>query len=278
MARDRFVLGFPLGRWQTNCYLLGDRSAGTAVVIDPGEGGTENVPEALEREGVTCAAIMLTHGHLDHLWSAPELSRKLEVPVFLHPDDRWLWNNPAVGFGSVPDGALEWLLGRPWDPSTDRLGDLEDGQRLSYGGIELEACHTPGHTPGHVTFLARGLRDAEWLLAPDLEAPDLEASDLPSGHQEALLTGDLLFRDSVGRTDLPRGSTDGLLGSIERTVLPLADDLLVLPGHMQATTVGRERSNNPFLRRLQSRSGSSGAGRPGNTGSGAGRAGRRPGL
>ncbi len=270
MARDRFVLGFPLGRWQTNCYVLGDRSAGTAVVIDPGEGGAERVPDALEREGVACAAIMLTHGHLDHLWSAPELGRKLDVPVFLHPDDRWLWNDPAVGFGSVPAGALEWLLGRPWDAGTDLLEDLEDGQRLSYHGIELEARHTPGHTPGHVTFLARGLSDAELLLASDVEA-----SDLPASHPEALLTGDLLFRDSVGRTDLPRGSTDALLASIARTVLPLADDLLVLPGHMQATTVGRERAYNPFLGRLEAGDRASGAGRrPGQAPKGPGRAGQ----
>lgn len=253
MARDRFVLGFPLGRWQTNCYVLGDRSAGTAVVVDPGEGGTEVVPDVLAREGVTCAAILLTHGHLDHLWSAPELARKLDVPVFLHPDDRWLWNNPAVGFGSVPPGALEWLFGGPWNAPTDRLEDLEDGQRLSYHAIELEARHTPGHTPGHITFLVGGLDAAELLLASDLQA-----SDVASDRQQALLSGDLLFRDSVGRTDLPRGSTDDLLESISRSVLPLEDDLLVLPGHMQVTTLGRERAHNPFLTRLE--------------------AGRRPGL
>ncbi|MDQ3931590.1 MAG: MBL fold metallo-hydrolase [Actinomycetota bacterium] len=245
MSRDRFVLGFPLGRWETNCYVLGDRSARTAVVIDPGEGGTEIVPDVLAREGVTCAAIMLTHGHLDHLWAAPELGEKLEVPIFLHPHDRWLWDNPAVGFGSVPPDALEWLLGRPWVAPTGRLEDLEDGQRLSYHSIELEARHTPGHTPGHVTFLVGGLGDAELLLAPDLQA-----SGVPAGQQQALLSGDLLFRDSVGRTDLPRGSTDDLFESIARSVLPLGDDLLVLPGHMQVTTLGRERTHNPFLTRL----------------------------
>lgn len=246
MVRDRFVLGFPLGRWQTNCYVLGDRSAGTAVVIDPGEDGAEFVPDALAREGVTCAAILLTHGHLDHLWAAPDLGRKLAVPVFLHPDDRWLWSDPTAGFGTVPPGSLEWLLGGPWDAPTDLLEDLEDGQRLSYDGIEFEACHTPGHTPGHTTFLARGLQDAELLLAPEVQA-----SDLPVDLREALLSGDLLFRDSVGRTDFPRGSSEALLTSIDRTVLPLEDDVLVLPGHMRATSVGRERTSNPFVTRLR---------------------------
>lgn len=245
-TRHRFVFGFPLGRWQTNCYVLGDRSAGTAVVIDPGEGGADNVADILERASVTCAAILLTHGHLDHLWAAPELGQKLDVPVFLHRDDRWLWKDPAAGLGSVPPGALEWLLGRAWEAPTDRLEDLEDGQRLRYDGIDLEARHTPGHTPGHTTFLARGLRDAELLLAPDLQA-----SDLPADYAQALLSGDLLFRDSIGRTDLPGGSSETLLESLARTVLPLEDDVLVLPGHMQASRVGRERESNPFLTRLK---------------------------
>ncbi len=244
MVRDRFVFGLPLGRWQTNCYVIGDRAAGTAVVVDPGEDGAEFVPGVLAEAGVACAAILLTHGHLDHLWAAPELGRELDVPVFLHPDDRWLWKDPAAGFGSLPPGSLEWLLGHPWNAPTDLLEDLEDGQRLSYDGIELEARHTPGHTPGHTIFLAGGLRDAEFRLAPDLQA-----SDLPDDHQEALLSGDLLFRDSVGRTDFPRGSREALLASIERTVLPLEDDVLVLPGHMQATSVGRERTSNPFVTR-----------------------------
>lgn len=252
MARDRFVLAAPLGRWQTNCYVIGVRSAGTAAVVDPGEGGADFVPDALEREGVACAAILLTHGHLDHLWAVPELAEELDVPVFLHPDDRWLWDDPAAGFGSVPPGAIEALLGGPWNAPGNRLEDLEDSQRLTYAGIELEARHTPGHTPGHVTFLARGLRDAELLLAPALRAPDL-----PAHHGGVLLSGDLLFRDSVGRTDFPRGSTTALLDSIDRTVLPLEDDVLVLPGHLTTTTVGRERTRNPFLARLET------GGRPG---------------
>ncbi len=90
---DLVIVGMPLGRWQTNCYVVGDREAGTCVVIDPGETAAPRVPDLLERLDLTCEAILLTHGHLDHHWSAPELAETFDCEVHLHPDDRWIWTS-----------------------------------------------------------------------------------------------------------------------------------------------------------------------------------------
>lgn len=221
----RFLDGFVLGAWQANCYLLGDLEHGSCVVVDPGEGGEQAVVAALERRDVRCEAILLTHGHLDHLWSAPALAERLDVEVRLHPDDAYLWNDPAAAFGRLPPGMLEQQFGLVWNPPHERLAPFGDGERLSYAGMSIEARHTPGHTPGSSVFL---LRDG---VAED----------------PLLLSGDLLFAGSVGRTDFPRGSSEALLASIERVVLPLPDVTRVHSGHGPVTTVGRERATNPYL-------------------------------
>lgn len=244
--RDRFVVGVPLGRWQTNCYLVGRHETGRCVVIDPGEGGAQQVPGLLDELGVTCDAILLTHGHLDHFWAAPELAKKLDVPVFLHPDDRWLWDDPGAGFGYLPPNAVQQAFGLEWDPATDRLQDLQDGMELAFGGTRFRVDHNPGHTPGHVTFLGRDLGDAEigFALNRHLTAPPDDA---------VLFSGDLVFAGSIGRTDFPRGSTEAILRSLVDTVLPLEDDTLILSGHGPDTTVGRERAHNPFLAEARQR-------------------------
>lgn len=246
-VRDRFVVGAPMGRWQTNCYVIGDRTVGAAAVIDPGEDAAGWVGEVLDREQVEAEAVLLTHGHLDHLLSVPQLAEALDVPVFLHPEDRWLWDAPAVGLG-FPAEAMEEVFG-PWDPPDERLEDLADDHTLTVGGVTYRVRHTPGHTPGHVTFLASGLADAEVVVAPS--GWSTTESEQPSASAGVLLSGDLVFAGSVGRTDLPRGSTDELLASIRTTVLPLEDEILVLTGHGPSTTVGRERAHNPYLARLR---------------------------
>ena len=235
---DRFVIGVPLGRWQTNCYVIGDREQGRAVVIDPGEHGEQQVPDVLERAGVRCEAILLTHGHLDHVWGVPGLARRLDVPVLLHPDDRWLWDDPAAAFGAPPE-VLHTQLGLPeWDPPTEHLEEVKGGQRLTFAGIGFDVDHNPGHTPGHVTFLGRELAGTPVTFP-------LGSADAAS--EEVLFSGDLLFAGSVGRTDFPRGSAHQLLRSLADTVLPREDDTLVLCGHGPDTTIGAERAHNPFL-------------------------------
>lgn len=236
---DRFVLGVPLGRWQTNCYLVGDRALGTGVVVDPGEHAGTAVPALLEQTGVRCEAILLTHGHLDHLWAVPELARTLGVPVHLHPDDRWLWDDPAAAFG-MPLEVMEQQYGLSWDAPDEHLVEVADGDALHLAGIDLRVAHTPGHTPGSVTYLGEGMAGAPVLLAED-------ASTAADG---VLFSGDLLFAGSIGRTDLPRGSTPTIMRSLATTISVLDDETLVLAGHGPHSTIGRERRVNPYLRGL----------------------------
>ena len=227
---SRWVERFTFGFAATHCWVIGDDETGGCVVVDPGQDGADAVVAAVQGHGVRCEAVLLTHGHWDHLWSAPDVAERLDAPVFLHPDDRYLWDNPAAVWG--PDVDMDELaarLGLTWRPPSERLQDLTDGQRLSFAGFELVAAHTPGHTPGHVTFLVTNA-----------------GADDP-----ALVAGDLVFAGSVGRTDFWRSSTDALFESIQRTVLPLDDAVQVWPGHGDVTTVGRERATNPFLRGLQ---------------------------
>jgi hydroxyacylglutathione hydrolase len=234
---DRFVLGAPLGRWQTNCYLIGDRDRGSGVLVDPGEGGEEHAPRMLEQAGVTCEAILLTHGHLDHIWAVPALARDLDVPVLLHADDRWLWDDPAAAFGAPPE-LLAAQFGLEWDPPTEHLDTVSEGQRLSFAGVSFDVKHNPGHTPGHVTYLGRELSGVP---------VGFPLGDADVASDAVLFSGDLVFAGSIGRTDFPRGSTQDMFRSLVDTVLPLEDDTLILSGHGPDTTVGRERVSNPFL-------------------------------
>lgn len=221
---DRMVLGL----WQANCFVIGDRERGRAVVVDPGQHGAVPVVEMLGALELVCEAVLLTHGHLDHLWAAPELAEELDVPVLLHPDDHWLWENPAAGFGQ-PLELLERQFDLVWEPVAERLVDVKDGQRLPFAGLGLQVRHTPGHTPGSCVFVLDG--------------------DLGGG-EPLMFSGDLLFAGSVGRTDLPRGSWDEQMESLRRVVVPLPGDTTVHPGHGADTTVGAELASNPFLRNL----------------------------
>ncbi len=225
---SRFIEGMALGMWQANCYILGDVELGTAVIVDPGQGGGPVVTERLAARGVRCEAILLTHGHLDHVWAVPELARELDVPVLLHSDDRYLWDDPARAFGDLPPGALQAQFGLDWDPPTEHLEEFTDGYRLAFAGSPLLTRHTPGHTPGSSVFLLTDTGADEPLL----------------------LSGDLIFAGSVGRTDFPRGSWEQQMASLERVVLPLEDRTLILSGHGPETTVGAERAANPFLREI----------------------------
>ncbi|TVP66650.1 MAG: MBL fold metallo-hydrolase [Nitriliruptor sp.] len=232
------MLGAPLGRWQTNCYAIGDRDLGRAVLVDPGETAESQALELLASVEATCEAILLTHGHLDHLWAVPELARALEVPVLLHADDRWLWDDPAAAFGAPPE-LLAQQFGLVWDPPTEYLRSVADRERLTLAGLTFDVVHNPGHTPGHVTYLGRELSRAT-VTFPLGEAEQ--------GSDDVLFSGDLLFAGSIGRTDFPRGSMSDMLRSLATTVLPLEDDTLVLSGHGPDTTVGYERETNPYLR------------------------------
>ena len=227
-----------LGAWATNCVILGDRSTGQAVVVDPGQGGEEAVPILLDRVGLRASAILLTHAHLDHLWAAPVLARDLDVPVHLHPDDAWLWERPEAAFGAQGAQLAAGFGFGGWDVAGVDLRPLADGQRLEIAGLRIDVHHTPGHTPGHVVFVTENLAGAPIRL----DEQPLQAQGA------VLVAGDLLFAGSIGRTDLAGGDPEAMTRSLAACMARCTDDTLVIPGHGAATTIGTERDSNPFLR------------------------------
>lgn len=219
------IAGFPAGAWGTNCYLVAPAAGEECVIIDPGHQAAEGVGEALAKHRLKPVAVVLTHGHIDHVASVVPVCGAHGVPAWIHPDDRYMMSDPEKGIGRTIGMPLmgELSVGEP-----DDVRALTDGAKLELAGMELTVAHAPGHTRGSVTF---GLP---------------EAADIPP----LLFSGDLLFAGSVGRTDLPGGSMDDMLESLARVVLPLDDTTVVLPGHNDYTTIGQERATNPYLRQV----------------------------
>ena len=218
-----FVEGVPLWLAQTNAWIVAPSGPGGECVLIDAPPDPAAILERLASFELRLVALLATHGHVDHVGGIPTLVRRSPgpVPVHLHDADRHMLLDP-VGSGGTLGRALEasGLDVRP----PELVHGLDDGQRLSGAGMTFTALHTPGHTQGSTCFLM-----------------DVE------GQAPVLFSGDHLFRGSIGRTDLPGGSHPQLLASMAEKVLPLADDVRVLPGHGATTTVGEERRTNPFL-------------------------------
>jgi hydroxyacylglutathione hydrolase len=212
MADERIIEGYTLGVFASNTYIAAGRGGDSAVVIDPGQDAGELVKERLEAHGLKLEAVLLTHGHIDHIWSAAEVADSAGVPAYIHPGDKYMIDDPGAALGRMGMGKMQ--VATPAD-----VRDLSEGDRFTYGDLELETRHTPGHTPGHCVFITNGI----------------------------LFSGDLIFQGSIGRTDFPGGSLDDLMESIRRVVLPMEDDTVILSGHGPETTVGVERRTNPFV-------------------------------
>ncbi len=214
-----FITGFPAGMLACNCYVLAERPGADAIVVDPGQRAMDRLRRILDENRLTPAAVLLTHGHIDHIWSAQKVADTYGCPVYIHPEDRFMLTDPIKGFGPrLAQVALGMLFSEP-----KQLVELDkDGQTLDFGDVSVTVDHTPGHTRGSVVFRV----------------------------DQTVFTGDTLFRSSVGRTDLPGGSGRDLLDSIVTKLLVLDDDTVVLPGHGPRTTIGHERRTNPFLEGL----------------------------
>ena len=212
MDDQRIIEGYTLGVFASNTYIAAGKSGDDAVLIDCGQDAAPMVKERMAAHGLTLKAILLTHGHLDHIWSAAEVADAAGVPAYIHPGDRYMLDDPGAALGRMGMGKME--IETPGD-----VRDLSDGDRFTFGDLVLETRHTPGHTPGHCVFLTDGI----------------------------LFSGDLIFQGSIGRTDFPGGSLDELMESIRRVVLPLDDDTVIVSGHGPETTVGVERRTNPFV-------------------------------
>jgi len=224
------IAGFPAGAFGTNCYVIAPAPGERCVVIDPGQDAVAGVEETLRTHRLRPAAVILTHGHLDHMWSVTPVCGAHDVPAYIHPADRSMLADPLAGVSAQ----FAALAGGVTFTEPDEVRELADGEPLGLAavlGFDLVVDHAPGHTKGSVTFTLPRLDDA--------------------GDPDVMFSGDLLFAGSVGRTDLPGGDPAEMNASLARVVLPRPDDTIVLPGHAGRTTIGRERASNPFLKGLK---------------------------
>ena len=232
------IAGFPAGPWGTNCYVAATGAGNECVVIDPGKDAAPGVAEVVREHRLKPVAVLLTHGHIDHMWSVTPVAGAYDATAWIHPGDRHLLTDPMAG---VSRESAAMLLGGNYEfTEPDDVRELGDGAALELAGLTFTVDHTPGHTEGSVTFRT------------PYDEPQVS---------EVMFSGDLLFAGSIGRTDLPGGDHATMLRSLSAKVLPLADDIVVLPGHGEQTSIGRERATNPFLRELQDVPSSGAAGR-----------------
>ena len=205
------VRSFTGGDFAENAYVVTCETTGLAVVVDPGAAAS-HIVDVLKEEAVSVEAILLTHAHLDHVEGLGAIRAVTDAPTYLHVADRPMFDNMPA------QAAMFGLSSPPLDPPER---ELEDGQTLEFGSCVFQVIHTPGHSPGHVILHAE--------------------------EEELALVGDLVFAGSVGRTDLPGGDYQALFKSIRGHVLTMPDATRLYTGHGPPTTVGQERTSNPFL-------------------------------
>jgi glyoxylase-like metal-dependent hydrolase (beta-lactamase superfamily II) len=218
------VTGFPAGVFATNCYVLAPGPGTECVVIDPGQDSEQPLQSMLAEHRLKPVAVVLTHGHLDHVWSVVPVCDGYDIPAYIHPDDRAMLADPLSWHGEAIAAMIRGLTFS--EPA--EVVELTDGLELTLAGVTLTVRKAPGHTRGSVVF--------------ELDHPEAPV----------LLSGDLLFAGSIGRTDLPGGSYEQILDSLARVCSGLADETVVLSGHGPQTTIGRERATNPYLREAAS--------------------------
>lgn len=205
------------GPFETNAFLIADLATARCAVVDPGYDAGEEWGEVLRENGLTLESILLTHGHIDHTSGVGSMLRAFPgTPVFLHPLDEPMLSKTNV--------MAARMLGLPEFETASATDHLADGDIVRVGGIEFRVIHMPGHTPGQVAFL----------------------------HGDTMFSGDVLFRGSIGRTDLPGGDPKVMTRTLRDRILTLPDTVRVLSGHGPETTIGRERATNPFLRAVAS--------------------------
>ena len=212
----------------TNCWVIANEARGECIIVDPGAsdmssissgGVSDEINLIVSEEGFKPIAALLTHGHLDHTFSIKALADGYQIPTYIHSEDRRFIAEPA-GILS-PEFASH--LGSMQFSEPNQVEALRDGAILEFIGLNIRAIHSPGHTKGSLMFMV---------------------------NDELLISGDVLFAGSIGRTDLPTGSASEMRKTLLTKVLSLSDDVRVLPGHGQETTIKLERKNNPYLKEL----------------------------
>ena len=227
------LTSFPAGPLQANCYFV-SRGPGTGcAIVDPGMDAMEGVHAVVAEHNLRPAAVLITHGHFDHMWCAQDVASEYGCPVWIHPADRHLLGDPMAAISNESSAMLRSQLGMTDIPEFAEPADVRDavdGARIEVDGLTFLVDHVPGHTPGTVFYRV------------DYDGPE----DV----SQVMFSGDFLFAGSIGRTDLNGGSHPQMQDSLRDRVLPLDDDIVVLPGHGGQTSIGRERAANPFLAEL----------------------------
>ncbi len=229
------TIAFPAQAFDTNCYVIAPAAGEECLVVDPGVGVVDTLREVLSEHRLRPAAVLLTHGHVDHVYSVTPVCGA-DTAAYIHADDRYRLTDLLARSNPGLVAMLEQQFGTAatWtEPSN--VVEIGDGTHLTLAGIDVDVVHAPGHTEGSVMFgidrVPEGIRDQV----------DVDRT---------MVTGDVLFAGSIGRTDLPGGDPAAMQRSLREKVLPLPDTTLVLPGHYQATTMAHERATNPYLRDL----------------------------
>ena len=214
------VTNFQAQAFATNCWILSTGRGRECIVVDPGMPNvSEELAEKLREFDLKPVAVLVTHGHLDHTFSVQPICDGYEIPAMIHSDDRELLLHPERAHGAE---FIAQLSGIKWEEPRE-IVELKDNQHFELVGLKFRAIHSPGHTKGSVMFEV---------------------------NSEILISGDVLFAGSIGRTDLPGGSWSAMQKSLREKVLPLPDVMQVLPGHGPETSIGRERKYNQFLQNL----------------------------
>jgi glyoxylase-like metal-dependent hydrolase (beta-lactamase superfamily II) len=233
-ARRVIVAAFADQVFGTNCYVVAPAEGEECLVVDPGIDVLDTLAAVLDEHRLRPAAVLLTHGHLDHVYSVTPVCSQSSAPAYIHPGDLYRLSDPWAVMGA---GLREMLQAQFGALSTwaepDDVRELVPGGALEIAGLTIDVTHAPGHTEGSVMFGLAGVPDGVVVKA-----------------ERTVLSGDVLFAGSIGRTDLPGGDHAAMLRSLRETVLTLPDDTLVLPGHGEATTIGRERTTNPYLQQV----------------------------
>lgn len=229
-----FVRSIVADAFGTNCYIVAPAAGEECLIIDPGIGVENRVQDVLAEHRLRPAAVLLTHGHLDHVYAVTPVCAGTTA-AHIHHDDRYRLTDPLASMSPQLLLALEQQFGRraTWTEPEDVV-ELSDRQTLELAGLSIDVAHAPGHTEGSVLFSTTGVPDG-------IPGDELDRT---------VLSGDVLFAGSIGRTDLPGGDHAAMTRSLRDVVLPLADSTLVLPGHGPATTMARERVTNPYLQGL----------------------------
>lgn len=223
------VVGFPAAAFATNCYVLAPGAGQECLIVDPGFGVLDQLGATLATHRLRPAAVLLTHGHADHVASVTPVCGAHGVAAYLHAADRYRLADPLATLDPALRAMLAGQFGSvaSW-AEPDDVVELGDGSTLELAGLSVRVVHAPGHTEGSVMF----------SLPAQAERPP------------TCLTGDVVFAGSIGRTDLPGGDPEAMRRSLATRVLPMPDETQLLPGHGPQTTMGRERGSNPFLLEL----------------------------